>query len=149
MCCDRVENGEYVLQNNHLAEFPDLIRISREKRYYDHEEKIKIFTSFNKFVACNNVILYVPLTSINAGSNPMIIGEWYLCDKAYSIFLLPHDPECPFDLSRRHDSKKVYRGNEDGTIDLVLEDKEADYEDRKVYLPPPFSRYHCFSTLDL
>ena len=143
MVCEKVENDEFVIQNNLHSHMPERIQINRKQRFfmrngdktkinklrqmarhkkYVNFEKMSDFAHKTKFVADKDVILKVPLTSDFHGTKCKIedcdcmqVEEWYLLDRAYSITLTPHH-EDDMDAVARTSSIPVIFGNPDGTF---------------------------------
>merc|ERR1719215_917006 len=89
MILDRVESGEYVVQNTLHSSVLDssqnlpLLRIDRQKRYYG------IFDKFNNSSGVINRPNGEFLLLTNEDSDSMNEEEWYLLPEAYSITLTP------------------------------------------------------------
>ena len=89
MTLDKVENGEYILQNTLEPPSASLIKISLSKRYYaelsmfrscyDHYSQDFIYRG------ANNMLMHLT----NETDPSMKTGEWYLFPWAYKITLTP------------------------------------------------------------
>ncbi|CBY13458.1 unnamed protein product [Oikopleura dioica] len=86
MTLDRIENGEYVLQNTQFSvEHPAAIRIEQTRPYfhpsYEFVNNLCIQTQNNIYVEGNIKLRFVNQNRL------MRYNKWYLCPQAYSLTL--------------------------------------------------------------
>ena len=94
MTLDKIDNGDYVLQNTLVSNSASCLRISMSKRYYveqilfhhcyDQNSRDYFFRSPKKFFS-KNVKIYL----INEDDPNIKSGESYLFPWAYKITLTP------------------------------------------------------------
>jgi len=87
MTLDRIENNEYVLQNNHFSvDHPPVIRIKQRLPYYavPHFIAHLIYQTGDNIEVVGNIQNVLISERHNMNSN-----EWYLLPHAYSITLVP------------------------------------------------------------
>ena len=87
MVLDRIENDEYILQNNQFRIDGSIIRISRREGYYASYDVIISRYDQNSrdyvYYGDNNEFMRL----VNEKTNNMRIDRWYLLPQAYMIFL--------------------------------------------------------------
>ena len=89
MTLDKVENGDYVLQNTLVSHSASCLRISLSKRYY--VEQSLFYSCYDQnsrdfiYRGLKNELLYL----MNEDDPSKKTGEWYLFPWAYKITLTP------------------------------------------------------------
>ncbi|CBY22417.1 unnamed protein product [Oikopleura dioica] len=94
MTLDRIENHEYVLQNNQFSDdHPPVIRIKQRLPHYavPHFIAHLIYQTGNNIEVVGNIQNVLVSERHNMNSN-----EWYLLPHAYSITLVPESTVLPF-----------------------------------------------------
>ena len=88
MTLDKVENGEYNLQNTLDSPSDSLVKISLKKRYYVDIDMFNLCCIyFKRAISTGPNNEFMRLT--NETEPSMKTGEWYLLPYAYKITLTP------------------------------------------------------------